>query len=311
MAKKIAIKIDVDTKRGYDEGVPRMLDVFKQENIKATFFFSMGTDNSGKAIRRIFRKGFLTKMLRTKAPSTYGFKTMMYGTILPAPHIVEPNPMPFLRAIKENHECGIHCWDHVYWQDKLPFLSEDTIKEELTKAINLFEKIAGFKAKACAAPGWQVTPRSLKVQQELGFDYCSDVRGYYPFYPVMNDKKYLPLQIPGTLLTMDECLGSTLDNKLITEENINDYWLSHCDQEFNVLTIHSEMEGLKQLPILHDFIKKAKKLGYHIIFILIHIYFFLFHWQRKSAFFYAFLISFAITSRNSESCGFPAGNNTF
>ena len=24
MAKKIAIKIDVDTKRGYDEGVPRM-----------------------------------------------------------------------------------------------------------------------------------------------------------------------------------------------------------------------------------------------------------------------------------------------
>lgn len=81
-----------------------MLDVFKQENIKATFFFSMGTDNSGKAIRRIFRKGFLTKMLRTKAPSTYGFKTMMYGTLLPAPHIVEPNPMPFLRAIKENHD---------------------------------------------------------------------------------------------------------------------------------------------------------------------------------------------------------------
>lgn len=64
---------------------------------------------------------------------------------------------------------------------------------------------------------------------------------------------------------MDECLGSTLDNKLITEENINDYWLSHCDQEFNVLTIHSEMEGLKQLPILHDFIKKAKKLGYEFV----------------------------------------------
>ena len=59
--------------------------------------------------------------------------------------------------------------DHVYWQDKLPYLSEETIRNELTKAINLFEKLAGFKAKACAAPGWQVTPRSLKVQQELGF----------------------------------------------------------------------------------------------------------------------------------------------
>lgn len=38
MSKKIAIKIDVDTKRGYDEGVPRMLDVFKKENIPASFF---------------------------------------------------------------------------------------------------------------------------------------------------------------------------------------------------------------------------------------------------------------------------------
>ena len=263
--KKIAIKIDVDTKRGYDTGVPRMLDVFKQEKIKATFFFSMGTDNSGKAIRRIFRKGFLNKMLRTKAPSTYGLKTMMYGTLLPAPHIVEPNPAPFLRAVKEQHECGIHCWDHVYWQDKLPYLTEDTIKAGLTKAIELFNKIAGFRAKACAAPGWQVTPRSLKVQQELGFIYCSDVRGYRPFYPVMNNTDYMPLQIPGTLLTMDECLGSTLDGKVITEDNIVNYWLSHCDRNFNVLTVHSEMEGLKQLPILHAFILKAKNMGYEFV----------------------------------------------
>lgn len=265
MIKKIAVKIDVDTKRGYDIGVPRMLDAFKQENIKASFFFSMGTDNSGKAIRRIFRKGFLTKMLRTKAPSTYGFKTMMYGTLLPAPHIVKPNPAPFLRAVREQHECGIHCWDHVYWQDKLPHLTEDTIRSELLKALDLFEKTAGFKAKACAAPGWQVTPCSLKVQQELGFTYCSDVRGYRPFYPVMNGNKYSPLQIPGTLLTMDECLGSTLDGIEITEKTIVDYWLSHCDKDFNVLTVHSEMEGLKQLPVLINFIQKAKMLGYEFV----------------------------------------------
>ncbi len=265
MTKKIAIKIDVDTKRGYDIGVPRMLDVFKEEKIKASFFFSMGTDNSGKAIRRIFRKGFLTKMLRTKAPSTYGLKTMMYGTLLPAPHIVEPNPQPFLRALKEDHECGIHCWDHVYWQDKLPYLSTEQIRAELKKAMTLFESIAGFKAKACAAPGWQVTPRSLEVQQSLGFSYCSDVRGYRPFYPIMAGTEYQPLQIPGTLLTMDECLGSHLDGKLITEKNIVAYWLKNCDKDWNVLTIHSEMEGLKQLPILKQFIIEAKKQQFEFV----------------------------------------------
>lgn len=261
MKKKIAIKIDVDTKRGYDIGVINMLDLFKAFSISATFFFSMGKDNSGKAIKRIFRKGFLEKMLRTKAPSTYGVKTMLYGTILPAPEIVKPNPLPIIRAKKEGHEVGIHCWDHVFWQDNLYKLSYEQIKEELTKAQELFEQILGEKAKACAAPGWQLTPRSLKVQEDMGFTYCSDVRGYYPFMPVMNDVVYSPIQIPGTLLTMDELLGQ--DG--IDEETIVDYWLRRCTLDFNVLTVHSEMEGLNQLPVLGKFIHKAKKQGYEFV----------------------------------------------
>ena len=261
MEKLIAIKIDVDTKRGYDEGVPRMLDLFKMMKVPATFFFSMGKDNSGKAIRRIFRKGFLEKMFRTKAPSTYGLKTMMYGTLLPAPDIVEANSAPFMRALYENHECGIHCWDHVYWQDKLPELTYEKIREELEKAQELFTRLAGQPAKACAAPGWQVTPRSLQVQQDLGFTYCSDVRGYHPFMPVMNGVHYSPMQIPGTLLTMDELLGQPA----IGEDNLADYWLEHCTLDFNVLTVHSEMEGLKQLPILASFLTKALQKGYKFV----------------------------------------------
>ncbi|WP_182186717.1 polysaccharide deacetylase family protein [Pectinatus frisingensis] len=261
MARKIAIKIDVDTKRGYTQGVPNMLDVFQKHGVKASFFFSMGPDNSGKAIRRIFRKGFLTKMLRTKAPSTYGLKTILYGTLLPAPLIVEPNPAPLLRAMEEEHDCGIHCWDHVYWQDKLSHLPEAKIREHLTKACNLFEKVTHQKPHFCGAPGWQVTADSLKVQQEFGFDFCSDVRGYYPFYPVMDGREFSPLQIPGTLLTMDEVLGIMG----VTEENIVDYWLKNCDKQWNVFTIHAEMEGLSKLSILDDFITKAKQQKFEFV----------------------------------------------
>ena len=45
--------------------------------------------------------------------------------------------------------------------------------------------------------------------------------------------------------------------KKITEENIVDYWLSHCDQDFNVLTIHSEMEGFKTITNFAGFYKKS------------------------------------------------------
>ena len=71
---QLAVKVDIDSLRGYREGVPKMLDLFKKHGIKASIFFSFGPDNSGKAIRRIFRKGFISKMMRTKAPSTYGIK---------------------------------------------------------------------------------------------------------------------------------------------------------------------------------------------------------------------------------------------
>lgn len=261
MSKKIAIKIDVDTKRGYAEGVPNMLDIFHKHDVKASFFFSMGPDNSGKAIRRIFRKGFLSKMLRTKAPSTYGLKTMMYGTLLPPPQIVKPNPAPLLRSLQEGHACGVHCWDHVYWQDKLPHLTEEKIREHLTLACELFTEITGDKPRFCGAPGWQVTADSLKVQQEFEFDFCSDVRGYAPFYPVMEKQNFTPLQIPGTLLTMDEVLGANG----INDETIVDYWLKKCDRQWNVWTIHAEMEGLSKLFILDEFITKAKQQGFEFV----------------------------------------------
>jgi len=121
----LVLKTDVDTLKGYREGVPRLLEIFRTRKIKASFFFSFGPDNSGRAIRRIFRKGFLKKMLRTKAPSTYGFRTLLYGTLLPAPLIVQPEPGNFIRAVEEGHDCGIHCWDHVKWQDRLPHRGSD------------------------------------------------------------------------------------------------------------------------------------------------------------------------------------------
>ena len=81
----IALKVDVDTYVGTRDGVPQLLEILERFGIKATFYFSLGPDNSGKAIRRLFRKGFLKKMIRTRAPSMYGLRTMLYGTILPAP----------------------------------------------------------------------------------------------------------------------------------------------------------------------------------------------------------------------------------
>jgi peptidoglycan/xylan/chitin deacetylase (PgdA/CDA1 family) len=254
----IALKVDVDTYAGTRDGVPRLVALFQEFGIKATFYFSMGPDNSGKAIRRIFtRKGFLRKMLRTKAPSTYGIKTMLYGTLLPAPMIASSFPDVLRNTHQAGHEVGIHCWDHVKWHDYLPWLPKQLALMELGRASALFEDILGFRATTTAAPGWTVTADSLEIQDAMGLDYCSDSRGHYPFYPVMNNRRFKTLQIPTTWPTMDELLGENG----ITPETINGHYISLLGQGLNVHTIHAEMEGGSMLPTFRDLLERLMAQG--------------------------------------------------
>ncbi|HEY6873606.1 MAG TPA: polysaccharide deacetylase family protein [Geobacteraceae bacterium] len=236
----IALKVDVDTYIGTRDGVPRLLEIMERFGIRATFYFSMGPDNSGKAIRRIFtRKGFLRKQLRNKAPSAYGIKTMLYGTLLPAPMIAASFPDVLRRTEAMGHEVGIHCWDHVKWHDYLPWLPKPMVALELGRASALFEEILGRRTSTTAAPGWTVSPDSLEIQDALRLSHCSDARGYAPFYPVMAGKRFRTLQIPTTWPTADELLGENG----ITAETINDHYLTLLKPGLNVHTIHAELEG--------------------------------------------------------------------
>ena len=252
---QLAIKIDIDTLKGYLEGLPRLLEILKAHEVKASIFFSMGPDNSGKALRRIFRKGFITKMLRTKAPSTYGLKTLLYGTLLPAPLITQAKPDLIRRSIDEGHDCGVHSWDHVYWQDNLNSLTSEKIRDELEKAFYLFEKFSGVRALSCAAPGWQVNTKSLAVQDSLGLEYCSDVRGFTPFLPEMDGEKFKTPQIPSTLPTLDEVLGP------VKAEDVSEYYFKLLKPGLNVHTIHTEMEGGNLSWTFDKFLTRCREAG--------------------------------------------------
>src|ERR1700750_3043466 len=86
--RRLALKVDCDTYEGTKNGLPNLLKLFDELKIKTTFLFTLGPDTSGRAVFRVFtQKGFLKKMLRSNAAALYGPKTMMYGTLLPAPKI--------------------------------------------------------------------------------------------------------------------------------------------------------------------------------------------------------------------------------
>lgn len=251
----IALKVDVDTYVGTRDGVPRLLEILAHAGVRATFYFSLGPDNTGKAIRRIFRKGFLRKMLRTRAPSVYGLKTLMYGVILPPPVIGEKLPT-VMRAVEiAGHEVGIHCWDHVKWHDFLPWLPKQVALMELGRAGAMFEEIFGRRARTTAAPGWTVSADSLEIQDAMGLTYCSDARGTHPFRPCIRGRCFSTLQIPTTWPTTDELLGE----HGITPDTINDHYLSLLKPGLNVHTIHAELEGNAVADQFMDLLNRLKE----------------------------------------------------
>src|SRR5439155_127103 len=80
----VALRVDVDTRRGLAEGIPRLLELFRRAGVRASFFVTLGPDRSGLAIRRAVQPSFLYKMWRTNPLKPYGLRTLLSGTLLPA-----------------------------------------------------------------------------------------------------------------------------------------------------------------------------------------------------------------------------------
>jgi peptidoglycan/xylan/chitin deacetylase (PgdA/CDA1 family) len=258
MTLQMAIKVDVDTWIGLKEGVPNLLALFRRYAIPASFFVAFGPDNSGQAIRRIFKRGFLHKMWRTNAVRTYGLKTLLYGTVLRPPIIGQMAPELFGHIVAEGHELGIHGYDHVRWQDRLDEMAAGEVAHELERAISLYAMALQHPPYSTAAPGWQVNATSLAIQDRLHFRYCSDTRGSYPFLPVWQGRAFETLQIPSTLPTLDEVLG----REGRSGDTLNQYFMAQlrCDR-LNVHTIHAEVEGRGQLPLFEALLKGLESAG--------------------------------------------------
>jgi undecaprenyl phosphate-alpha-L-ara4FN deformylase len=241
---RVALKIDVDTFRGTRDGVPAMLEDLAAAGVRASFFFTLGPDNSGRAVLRVFRKrGFLAKMLRTNAARMYGWRTALYGTLLPAPEIGRRCAATLAAVAAAGHEVGLHAWDHVTWQDRLDRLSPgDVAKRSSTAASHRFRGIFGGPPLGFAAPAWFCTAEALAALDARRFDYLSISRGdAAPFYPRLDGRVLSTLEIPTTLPTLDEELG----RDGITAENYVERLVArYRPGRDEVLTVHAETEGL-------------------------------------------------------------------
>ena len=259
---KIGLRIDVDTYRGTQIGVPNLCKVLEDNSIKATFFFSVGPDNMGRHLFRLLRPTFLNKMLRSRATSLYGWDILLKGTLWPGPIIGEKLENVIRSTSEAGHEIGLHAWDHYTWQSSIDKMDSDVIFSNLTQGVDLLTKIIDHHPTCSAVPSWKANDSVLLEKSKFPFEYNSDCRGVSIFMPLVNGQEQNQPQIPVTLPTYDEVIG----HNGISNNNYNDFLLSLLKPDgLNVLTIHAEVEGMVCKSMFGDFIKMARSKGFTFV----------------------------------------------
>ena len=245
---RLALKVDADTLRGTRIGVPALAGALKRARAGATFLFSLGPDHTGRAIRRVFRPGFLGKVSRTSVLEHYGLRTLMYGTLLPGPDISR-RAGEVMRSIRAaGFEVGVHCYDHTDWQ---------------RRAAERFEQVFGERPQVHGAAGWQMNEAAFVFEERWGLSYASDTRGAFPFRPKFAGRVSSCPQLPTTLPTRDELSG--IDG--VTAQNVDRVLLERTAQlrDGHVFTLHAELEGMRLLPVFERLLSGWRTQGYEIV----------------------------------------------
>jgi undecaprenyl phosphate-alpha-L-ara4FN deformylase len=259
---RVGLRIDVDTFRGTQEGVPNLLRVLAEHRVKGTFFFSVGPDNMGRNIWRLFRPEFFGKMWRTKATNLYGWDILLRGTLWRGPLIAKKLGHFFKAAVSEGHELGLHAWDHYRWQTHIDRMGGEEIRRQLLQGCEVIQAFTGASPVCSAAPAWRITDQALLEKAKFPFRYNSDCRGTSIFYPVVEGKTLSQPQIPTTLVTFDEVLG----REGVDQENYNKHLISLMGEEsLNVLTIHAEVEGISLLGLFQGFLQQIQRQEGHVV----------------------------------------------
>ncbi len=259
---RLALKIDVDTDRGTRLGVPNLLADLCTADVTATFLFSLGPDQTGRAITRIFRPGFLKKVGRTSIVQLYGVRTLLNGTLLPAPHIGRRNEAQ-LRAVRDaGFEIGIHCLNHYRWQDYVHTMSPEQVRAEFDAARDEFRRIFGSDAVTAGAAGWQANANSRGAYDRAGLLYASDTRGAAPFFVRTGGRTFATLEIPSTLPTLDELMG----RPEYPDDRIVPHLMSLLRPDtLNVFTLHAEIEGMGRRALFGEFLTAIKRAGVEVV----------------------------------------------
>ncbi|MBK6168126.1 4-deoxy-4-formamido-L-arabinose-phosphoundecaprenol deformylase, partial [Klebsiella pneumoniae] len=131
---------------------------------------------------------------------------------------------------------------------------QERLALEVERGLLELERIIGRPVTCSAVAGWRADQRVVKAKESFDFLYNSDCRGTRPFLPQLGSGVSGTVQIPVTLPTWDEAVGTAVDIA-----GFNRYLLDciHRDAGVPVYTIHAEVEGIAYADQFNELLTMA------------------------------------------------------
>lgn len=235
---RIALRVEVRSLRGLREGVPNLMRLFSEFQVRASFFFPLGRDFSGRRPLQAWRDR-----------AALGIAALTYGTLLPAPSLREEAAHMMALARANGHEVGLFGLSPVHWARRMAHADEAWTRQQCQGLWQAYQALDGREPVALAAPAWQVNPTLLATLAGGHYLYSSMTRGKLPYLPQLQGVRSPLPEIPTTLPT----LGEMLRRPGVSLGNVHEYLYAesqHVLPAGHVFAASAECEGLEHLALM-------------------------------------------------------------
>lgn len=178
------IRFDIDTYKCIHEGVPRLLELADELDIRFTFFINFGRAVSHRArIRSVASRSKSSQQDEGVAAHFSAYRklgpTAYLETALWNPRINRAQEQ-ILEIVKRGHELGLHGGrNHAAWAAGAQNWSRPKLADEVAWGIEQYRKIIGQMPSGFASPEWVTPPLLPGVLAEQSFRYLADAHGRF------------------------------------------------------------------------------------------------------------------------------------
>lgn len=167
MKKEFVIRIDLESQKGIQDGLPKLLRLFKKYKVKGSFYLTMGGESN---IFEILRNRGQLKTAGERKIKLWSLKDKVKMVLAPV-DFVKKNKKLLMQILNDGHELGLHGWKHREWTRNL---NKVDVGKRLDQMIHRYKIYFGTYPKSWTSPGFNINKKVLLELKKNGITHISD-----------------------------------------------------------------------------------------------------------------------------------------